>query len=176
MHTGREEEQVLVFELAPQRYALPLDAVREVLPLATLVRLPQAPIGFAGLLRLRGTLLPIIDLRHCLDLPEIIAAVDHRIIVTLYQGAQLGFQVDAVHGLLVISTAAQRPKDQATRHHAVERVLSTPEGVVMQLDPQGCISADLRDYLTSTTFSDQEMRSSTTGSPAASAARAGAAS
>jgi chemotaxis signal transduction protein len=79
MHTAREGEEVLVFELAAQRYALPIDTVREVLPLATLVQVPQAPIGFAGILRLRGTLLPILDLRHCLSLPSLTPAVEHRI-------------------------------------------------------------------------------------------------
>jgi purine-binding chemotaxis protein CheW len=163
MHTGREDEQVLVLELAPQRYAMPIDAVREVLPLATLVQVPQAPSGFAGILRLRGTLLPIIDLRYCLSLPRITPALEHRIIVMIQQGAQLGFQVDAVHGLFAISKAVQPTNGQAGRHHAVERIFSTPEGVIMLLDPQGCISADLREYLASTTFAVPEASSTTAG-------------
>lgn len=163
MHTGREDEQVLVFELAPQRYALPIDDVREVLPLATLVQVPQTPSGFAGILRLRGTLLPIIDLRYCLSLPRIAPAVEHRIIVLIRQGVQLGFQVDAVHGLLATSRAVQRTNGQAGSHHAVERIFSTPEGVVMLLDPHGCIGADLRGYLASTTFAEQETLSTNAG-------------
>jgi hypothetical protein len=81
----------------------------------------------------------------------------------IQQGAQLGFQVDAVHGLLATGRAVQRTHDQAGRHHAVERILSTPEGVVMLLDPQGCISADLREYLASTTFAEQEASSTNAG-------------
>lgn len=152
MDTKHEDEQVLVFELSPQRYALPIASVREVLPLATLTQLPQAPVELAGILRLRGTLLPIIDLRHCLRLPRINPAVGHRIIVTLVHGARFGFQVDAVHDLLGTTRATQRSGGQV-RHHAVERVFSTPDGVVMLLDLESSISSELREYIESTTFS-----------------------
>lgn len=53
----------LVFQLARARWALPVAEVREILPAALPVPLPEAPEIVDGLLDLRGELIPVLDLR-----------------------------------------------------------------------------------------------------------------
>jgi len=52
----------ILFQLGPDRYALPANAVMEVLPLVALKQLPGAARGVAGLMDFRGTAVPVVDL------------------------------------------------------------------------------------------------------------------
>ena len=61
--------EVLLFTLEGQRYALPLEDVRELVRAVRLTPLPRAPAVVEGLLNLRGELLPVLDLRRRFRLP-----------------------------------------------------------------------------------------------------------
>lgn len=52
----------IVFQLGQDRYALNARELVEILPLAQIKRLPQAPTGIAGMLDYHGVMLPAIDL------------------------------------------------------------------------------------------------------------------
>lgn len=52
---------VIVCEIGRQRYALPIDVVQEVVPLARLTALAGAPPELRGLLNLRGAHVPVLD-------------------------------------------------------------------------------------------------------------------
>jgi chemotaxis signal transduction protein len=61
---------VLVGRIGHQRVALPAATVERILPMAALTPLADAPPGVAGLLDVRGEVLPVIDPRPRLDLPS----------------------------------------------------------------------------------------------------------
>lgn len=54
----------ILFQIGPDRYALPASSVIEVLPLTNLKRVPGAPSGVAGVLNYHGTPVPVIDLNE----------------------------------------------------------------------------------------------------------------
>jgi chemotaxis signal transduction protein len=56
--------QLVVFAIDEQRYALPLGAVLRVLPMVALSPLPQAPPITLGVFNLRGTVIPVLDIRR----------------------------------------------------------------------------------------------------------------
>jgi chemotaxis signal transduction protein len=51
----------LVFPLGPERYALPIQEVREIVATPALTTLPTAPAAVLGLVNLRGDILPVFD-------------------------------------------------------------------------------------------------------------------
>jgi purine-binding chemotaxis protein CheW len=59
---------LLIFRISGLDCAFPLEAVREVVPMATLSSPPGLPSGLAGFLDLRGTAIPIIRLDRLFDL------------------------------------------------------------------------------------------------------------
>ncbi|MDE3010320.1 MAG: chemotaxis protein CheW [Pseudomonadota bacterium] len=76
--------------------ALPIEAVREVVPLRELTPLPCAAPAVIGAIDLRGVLLPV------LDLAQLLAQSVHSggcVVVMLHAGQLLGLRVDSVGGL-----------------------------------------------------------------------------
>lgn len=139
---GRTAFTLLVFEVACQRYALPVNQVQEVLPLATLTPLPGAQAALAGILRLRGALLPVVDLRQRLGFPRIAPELGHRIVVARVAATPVGLLVDAVHDLLTIDEA-EDATGGAPLDEVVRRVIETPSGVVALLGLEAVVGPEL---------------------------------
>jgi purine-binding chemotaxis protein CheW len=55
--------RLLLCRIGARQYAVPVLAVERVLPMARFTPLPDAPRGVAGVLSLRGALLPVVDPR-----------------------------------------------------------------------------------------------------------------
>jgi purine-binding chemotaxis protein CheW len=93
---------------APQRYgsfvlgdlhlALPMEALREVVPCDRLIALPCNALGVVGGIDLRGVVVPVLDLRLLLG-HEVRAAQRPCVIVMVHQGDMLGLLADAVSGV-----------------------------------------------------------------------------
>lgn len=74
-------EQVLTFNLGPEVFAVGVGQVREVLDDATVTRVPQTPEFMKGVINLRGSAVPVIDLRRKFNLPEAEKTRDTCIVV-----------------------------------------------------------------------------------------------
>lgn len=61
--------RLLVFRVGDLTCAVELRAVREVLPVQPVTRVPGAALGLAGLMNVRGALVPLVDGRQVLGHP-----------------------------------------------------------------------------------------------------------
>jgi purine-binding chemotaxis protein CheW len=66
---GGEALDVVVFEVAGQLYGLPASDVRELIRAVAIVPLPRAPAVVEGVINLRGTIVPVLDIRARFRLP-----------------------------------------------------------------------------------------------------------
>jgi purine-binding chemotaxis protein CheW len=94
--------EVLLFTLEGQRYALPLEDVRELVRAVRLTPLPRAPAVVEGLLDLRGELLPVLDLRRRFRLPARRLSPSDHLIVAQAGPRNLALRVDRAEGLLAL--------------------------------------------------------------------------
>jgi purine-binding chemotaxis protein CheW len=98
--------QYLTFILDGEYYALPVATVREVLELQDVTKIPQMADYMKGVINVRGSVLPVIDLRLKFGIPEAESTVDTAIIVTdvSAQDGQVtvGCQADSVDEVLDI--------------------------------------------------------------------------
>jgi purine-binding chemotaxis protein CheW len=94
--------EVLLFMLEGQRYALPLEDVRELVRAVRLTPLPRAPAVVEGLLDLRGELLPVLDLRRRFRLPDRRLSPSDHLIVAQAGRRNLALRVDRAEGLLAL--------------------------------------------------------------------------
>ncbi|AQS59508.1 chemotaxis protein CheW [Desulforamulus ferrireducens] len=91
-----QEEQLVVFQLNDQQYALPINETQEIIRMAEVTRLPNTNYYIEGIINLRGTILPVISLNRRLGLPETEQTEDTRIIVVENKGNKVGMIVDSV--------------------------------------------------------------------------------
>ncbi len=74
--------QYLTFTLDQEQYAVDIGKVREVLEFTSVTRVPRTPEFMRGMINLRGSVVPVIDLRLKFGLSRTEKTVDTCIIIT----------------------------------------------------------------------------------------------
>lgn len=101
--------QLVTFEVGSEEFAVDILAVQEINRLTPLTRVPQSPPEVEGVINLRGTIIPVMDLRRRFGLPASAGGEHSRIVVIEVHGRVIGFIVDRVHEVLRISTDVIEP-------------------------------------------------------------------
>ncbi len=76
-----ESRQYLTFTLAEEQYAVDVDDVKEVLELTTVTRVPRTQEYMRGVINLRGSVVPVIDLRLKFGMEATEKTIDTSIVV-----------------------------------------------------------------------------------------------
>lgn len=105
MTTENEEtKQYITFKLGQEVFAINVSQVREVLDLTQITKVPTAPDFMKGVVNVRGSAVPVADLRLKFGLPEAQSTVHSRILVLELElnGEQcvLGGVADSVHEVI----------------------------------------------------------------------------
>ena len=95
--------QLVSFRLDQEEYGIEITKVQEIILMGEITRVPQTPNFIKGLINLRSTVIPIVDLRLRFGLNEEPATDDTRIMVVNVLGKTIGIIVDAVSEVLRIS-------------------------------------------------------------------------
>lgn len=98
----KKEMQLVVFRLGTEEYAVDIYQVQEINRLLNITRVPRAPDFVEGVINLRGTVIPVLNLHRRLGL-SLRAATDQTRIVILKAGDILaGVIVDEVNEVIRI--------------------------------------------------------------------------
>ncbi|MCY1140268.1 chemotaxis protein CheW [Actinoplanes sp. Pm04-4] len=125
-----DEELFVVFRLDDEEYAVDVDAVQEIIRVPeALIRVPRSFDFVEGLVNLRGTVLPVVDLRTRLGLPRSERDERQRIVVLIIGGVRTGFIVDSVAevGRIGRHVLEPAPRLSAEQARVVSRVANLPE-------------------------------------------------
>jgi purine-binding chemotaxis protein CheW len=90
-------ETWVVFALVNELYALPVTHVQEILRAVAITRVPDAPHPVRGITNMRGSVLPVVDLRVRLGLKKARIEPANRILVVDSRKRLIGLLVDSVH-------------------------------------------------------------------------------
>ena len=93
---GAGELHLVTFALGREEYGIPVGQVREVIRVAEITRVPQAPAHVRGVTNLRGRILPVVEIRTRLGLEPAALTARSRIVVVEVHDRVLGILVDAV--------------------------------------------------------------------------------
>jgi purine-binding chemotaxis protein CheW len=92
-----DEEQLVVFRLMDEEYAVPIESVQEIVRVPDeLIAVPKTPDFIEGVVNLRGAVLPVVDQRRRFGLPAAERNDRQRIVVFSVKGMRTGFIVDSV--------------------------------------------------------------------------------
>src|SRR5262249_59623694 len=92
--------------LDSHEYAVPVQNVIEVLRMAALRPLPEAPPFIAGLLNLRGRGIVVLDLRKRLGLPAKEPDPTSQIVIVKTKNEPLGLTADEVREIITLPRSA----------------------------------------------------------------------
>jgi len=88
--------QLICFKLGHEEFGVDILKVREIVPMQSIAHLPQTPDTVAGIINLRGNLIPVINLRMKFGLDQIDMDDKARIIVFSIADKLIGMIVDRV--------------------------------------------------------------------------------
>ena len=105
--------QYLTFKLGEEIFALDVSQVREILDVTTITKVPRSPGFMRGVINVRGSVVPVVDLRMKFDMAQTEKTVDTRIVVMEIaldgELTTIGTLADAVHNVMDIDTAFIEP-------------------------------------------------------------------
>src|ERR1700723_3751306 len=106
--TVPKSQQFLTFLLDDQEYGLEIFKIREIRGYAPVTPIPNVPPHVRGVMNLRGTVLPVIDLRMKFRLPPIEYNKFTVIVIAMVGAKMVGLLVDAVSDVLQVTQEAMR--------------------------------------------------------------------
>ncbi len=144
-----EVEMIVTLHLSGEVFGIPVVLVHEIMDPITVTQVPNAPPEAPGLINVRGAVVPLLDLRYRLGMPELARGAHARIVVieTLMDGAplRLAIMADSVDEVLDITAASIDPIPNlgATWPEAFIRgALRHGENLVVLLNPDTVFRPD----------------------------------
>ncbi len=131
----------LTLRLENELLAIEVSSVREVLDLCTITRVPRTPSYMRGVINLRGTVIPVIDLRNKFGLPHAESTIDARVVVLEVnmenQMTVVGILTDSVHDVIEIDNDKIDPSPESGtswRREFVKGIGKYGENFILLLD------------------------------------------
>ena len=133
--------ELVVLTVGPERYGVDAERVGEVRPLAELTPVPGAPPFWAGIVNVRGTLYPVLDLHRYLGLPRADGDDQARTVV-LVSGAGLtvGLMVEDAAGVRPVPAGAVGPPLGAASDAVNAAVRGVTEDLLAILDIEALLA------------------------------------
>jgi purine-binding chemotaxis protein CheW len=113
MSTITQIAQYITFRLGDELFAVNVAQVREVLDLTPITKVPTAPAFMRGVVNVRGSAIPVVDLRQRFGMPPASETVNTRILVLELEiegeRAVLGGIADSVHEVIELEPGQIAP-------------------------------------------------------------------
>ena len=142
MTEANDSRELIAFRIGSQEFCVDIMSVREIRGWTPATPLPRSPGYMKGVINLRGTVLPIIDLGARFGLTTSEPTARHVIMVAHIGSRMVGLLVDAVSDILQMSDAAVQP----TPDVASDRVKTFVQGI-LSLDGRMISLIDLEHIL-----------------------------
>jgi purine-binding chemotaxis protein CheW len=135
------DEQFIIFYLGEQEYGLPIGTVHEIArPPDQVTRLPKSPAFVEGVMNLRGSIVPLVDLRRRLELKSVAPPSSPRILILTINSRKAGFMVDGVSEVLKVPAAniSAAPELSREQMRLIGRVanLDNRSRMILLVDPE----------------------------------------
>ena len=127
----------VVFKVGGSEYVLPAADVLQMESWSGATRVPGSPAFVAGIVQLRGKVIPVVDMRARFGLPPIDATPDTRIVVGQHRQRVVGLLVESAREVLQVPAEALKPPPRLMGNDAagfVKAVAQVGTRLVMLID------------------------------------------
>jgi purine-binding chemotaxis protein CheW len=133
MSTATIEQQIVVFALSAEEYALPIQNVQEIIRYAEPRAVASPEPSIRGVISLRGKIVPVVDLALRLGLVAE-PADEQKIVIVELDGGTVGVVVDDVEEVLTID-ASQLDEIPGASSDAIDAIAKLGDRLVVLLNP-----------------------------------------
>jgi purine-binding chemotaxis protein CheW len=123
---SKEVREFVTFGLGDEEYAVDIAMVREIRSFTASTPMPDAPAHVLGVVNLRGSVVPILNLRERFGLGSVEPSVATVVVIIEFAGRTVGLVVDAVSDILRNEAANIQPApdyDQSSRAKGVDALI-----------------------------------------------------
>ena len=103
------KRQMVIFKVGVEEFALDIMDLKEVVVMRSITAVPETENFVEGVMNLRGSLVPVLDLRKRLRAVGVGEAQDRRIIVSNLEGRLVGLIVDGASEVIRVSEEMIEP-------------------------------------------------------------------
>jgi purine-binding chemotaxis protein CheW len=135
-------------KVAAAEYVLPADHVLQMESFAGATKVPGAAGKVAGLVQIRGRVVPVLDLRVVFGLEPIIPTLDSRVVVMKLDARTVGLLVDSAREVLKIAPADFQPPPPVVTQQTdglIKAVTQTGNRLLMLIDFTKVIGQESHD-------------------------------
>ena len=136
----------VTFRVGTADYVVPAAQVLHLESFESATHVPGAPDYVAGLVQVRGRVVPVVDLRIRFGLPSIERTIDHRVVVVQVGARIAGLLVDSAREVLRFdATAFEKPPEIVDRQSAgfVTAVATVAQRLFLLVDVPRIIGEEL---------------------------------
>ena len=117
MTEANDSRELIAFRIGSQEFCVDIMSVREIRGWTPATPLPRSPGYMKGVINLRGTVLPIIDLGARFGLETSEPTARHVIMVAHIGGRMVGLLVDAVSDIVQLTDSTIQPTPDVASDH-----------------------------------------------------------
>lgn len=141
----RQEIQLACFKVGPELYALDIMRIKEIIRPQKLTPVPKAPSFIEGVINLRGSVIPVADLRKRFEQPINPENRKTRIVICSMIGKMIGLLVDEVTEVKRFSRKEIAPSPQFIQGPQADYFLGVArrdDDLIMLIDLEKVLSTD----------------------------------
>src|SRR5262245_28217374 len=105
-------DQLVVWTLDDQRYALPLSAVIRIVRLVEISPLPKAPAIILGVINMQGRIMPVVNIRQRFRMSDREVCLSDQLIIASTSNLTVGVIADTVTGVIELPSSAVSAAEQ----------------------------------------------------------------
>ncbi|MFA5576086.1 MAG: chemotaxis protein CheW [Tissierellaceae bacterium] len=142
------ERQYVTFTLNREEYGVDIKDVQEITDFQDYTRIPDSPRFLLGMVNIRGTITPIIDLKERFNLPRADLDKARRIIIINLGDKQIGFLIDDASRVLRLKDdQIDRPPEVISKNirDYVVGIGKVDEKLILILDLEKVLTAEERE-------------------------------
>ncbi len=144
-----DEEHLVIFSLGKELYGVTIHSVESIIKVQDITEVPRSASYILGVTNLRGTVVPVLDLRRRFNLASCENTSNTRIIIVNAEGSKVGIVVDEVTEVLKISREAiQPPPPMSTTVESafINGIAHINENLVILLDLEKVLASSSRQH------------------------------
>jgi purine-binding chemotaxis protein CheW len=140
------KQQMIIFRVGAEEFAVDILLVKEVVMMREVTPVPETDFYVEGVMNLRGSLVPVVDLRKRLRARRVVSGPDQRILIARFDGKLIGLIVDGTSEVVRISRGMIEPAPDIIREldaDYVAGIINLNERFITLMDLERALTGDV---------------------------------